>query len=117
MITRSACKVIIITQTHVQTDVPLPSRLFVTLLETVAVSSGGLTGEQHKLYGLLCIRYKPGKGDLARVSCLLLGCSWTDGSRHPIRGARWLPPASSRLGSVRFDGLVAENWQALTHPV
>lgn len=100
MITRSACKVIIITQTHVQTDVPLPSRLFLTLLETAAVSSGGLTGEQHKLYGLLCIRYEPGKGDLARVSCLLLGCSWTGGSRHPSE----VPGGSHRqaAGSVRF---------------
>lgn len=41
VITRPACRVITIIQTHVHAGVPLPSRLFLTRLETATVYSGG----------------------------------------------------------------------------
>lgn len=59
-----------------------------------------LTGEQHIRYGVLYIQSLPGKGNLAPVSCLLLGCSRTDRSCHPSE----VPGGSHRqaAGSVRF---------------
>lgn len=57
----------IILQTHVQAGVTAIKVIFKPLGESTLWR---LTGEQHKPYGLLCVQYVPGKGNLAPVSCL-----------------------------------------------